>query len=149
MMIYRFKLTFDPLKDFFRLYELQGEHTLYDLHEHIVSDLSYAPDQVVFFQIKDKNGKTRNKYGLFDFGNGSMDAVTIDQLIARKETTLFYMFDVRHNRALRLTFIETDDELPRKSYPRTADEKEDAPPQFVNKNSPARYHDDPPDLLPG
>ncbi|MDR2361815.1 MAG: hypothetical protein LBD91_03720 [Prevotellaceae bacterium] len=132
-MIYRFKITFDASKTFFRIYELRGENTLYDLHEHIVNDLNHAPDQVVFFHVKDKTGKEIKKYGLFDFGHGSMDEITIDALIARREKTLFYLFDTHSNRALRLTFVETDEELPRKSYPRTADEKDDAPPQFVDK----------------
>ncbi|MDR0728884.1 MAG: plasmid pRiA4b ORF-3 family protein [Prevotellaceae bacterium] len=133
-MIYRFKITFDASKTFFRIYELRGENTLYDFHEHIVNDLNYAPDQIVFFHVKDKTGKALKKYGLFDFGHGSMDEITIDALIARGEKALFYVFDTHSNRALRLTFVETDDELPRKSYPRTVDEKDDAPPQFVDKN---------------
>ncbi|MDR1681327.1 MAG: hypothetical protein LBS12_06055 [Prevotellaceae bacterium] len=136
-MIYRFKVTFNASKGFYRLYELWGENTLYDLHEHIVNDLNYAPDQIVFFAVKDKSGKERKKYGLFDFGHGAMDEKTIDVLISHNETTLFYVFDVRGNRELCMTFVETDDELPRKSYPRTADEKDDAPPQFIDINSPS------------
>ncbi len=47
-----------------------------------------------------------------------------------EETELLYVFDMRFDRFLRLFFVAADDEQPRKSYPRTSDEKGDAPSQF-------------------
>ncbi len=141
-MIYRFKATFDSLKGFMRQYELRGGNTLYDFHEHIVEDLSFAPDQMVVFYSVDNKGKVLRQYGLFNMGDGSMDEITIEQLLDRKETTLLYVFDMRDKRSLRLSFMETDDELPRKSYPRTADEKGTPPSQFVNKQTTSDFDDD-------
>ncbi|MDR2802465.1 MAG: plasmid pRiA4b ORF-3 family protein [Prevotellaceae bacterium] len=141
-MIYRFTATVDTLKGFMRRYELRGANTLYDFHEHIVSDLNFAPDQMALFRVEGAKGKPSKEYGLFDLGDGSMDEIRIEKLIAQHETVLLYVFDVHDNRALRLSFVETDDELPRKSYPRTSDEKGDAPSQFLDRQSNEAYEDD-------
>jgi hypothetical protein len=141
-MIYRFTATVDSLKGFMRQYELRGSNTLFDFHEHIVNDLNFAPDQMVLFRVAGAKGKPSKKYGLFDLGDGSMDEIRIEKLVKQQETSLLYVFDVRDNRALRLSFVETDDELPRKSYPRTADEKGDAPPQFLDRQGKEAYEDE-------
>jgi hypothetical protein len=142
-MIYQFKATFDSLKGFYRQYDLRGKDTLYDFHEHMVNDLHFAPDQVVWFLVKKANGKTVKKYALFDLGDGSMDEITIEQLNLGNGATLFYVFDVHDNRSLRLTFLGTGEALPRKSYPRTSDEQGDAPLQFVDANSKEMNEDTP------
>ncbi|MDR1406283.1 MAG: plasmid pRiA4b ORF-3 family protein [Prevotellaceae bacterium] len=134
-MIYRFTATVDSLKGFMRQYELRASNTLYDLHEHIVNDLNFAPDQMVLFRVESAKEKPLKEYGLFDLGNGSMDEISMEKLIRQRETTLLYVFDVHDNRSLRLSFNGTDDEAPRKSYPRTSDEKGDAPPQFLDRRS--------------
>ncbi|MDR3351328.1 MAG: plasmid pRiA4b ORF-3 family protein [Prevotellaceae bacterium] len=131
-MIYRFTATVDSLKGFMRQYELRGSNTLYELHGHIVNDLNFAPDQMVLFRVESAKGKPSKTYGLFDLGDGSMDEIHIEQLVKQKETTLLYVFDMHDNRALRLSFVKTDEELPRKSYPRTSDEKGDPPSQFLD-----------------
>jgi len=141
-MIYRFVATFEPLKGFMRQYELRGSDTLYDFHMHIVNDLNFAPDQMMVFRSVDSKGKNLKQYGLFNMGDGSVDEVTIEELVARKETTLLYVFDMHDDRALRLAFVQTDDELLRKSYPRTSDEKGTPPSQFVDKQSVANDDDD-------
>jgi hypothetical protein len=141
-MIYRFTATVDSLKGFMRQYELRGANTLFDFHEHIVSDLNFAPDQMVLFRVEGAKGKPSKEYGLFDLGNGSMDEIHIEKLVKQQETTLLYVFDVRDNRALRLSFAGTDEELPRKSYPRTADEKGDAPSQFLDRQGNEAYEDE-------
>ena len=133
-MIYRFTATIASLKGFMRQYELRGANTLYDFHEHIVNDLNFAPDQMALFRVEGAKGKPSKEYGLFDSGDGSMDGIAIEKLVKQHETTLLYVFDMRDNRALRLSFVETDGELPRKSYPRTSDEKGDAPAQFLDRN---------------
>ncbi|MDR0582665.1 MAG: plasmid pRiA4b ORF-3 family protein [Prevotellaceae bacterium] len=141
-MIYRFTATVASLKGFMRRYELRGADTLYDFHEHIVNDLNFAPDQMVLFRVESAKGKPLKEYGLFDLGDGSMDEISIEKLVKQQETTLLYVFDMRDNRVLRLSFVGTDEELPRKSYPRTSDEKGDAPSQFLDRQGPEAYEDD-------
>ncbi|MDR0694910.1 MAG: plasmid pRiA4b ORF-3 family protein [Prevotellaceae bacterium] len=129
-----------------RQYELRGSNTLYDFHKHIVNDLNFAPDQMVLFRVESTKGKPTKEYGLFDLGDGSMDEIHIEKLVKQQETTLLYVFDMRDNRSLRLSFVETGEELPRKSYPRTSDEKGEAPAQFLDRQSNEAYEDDPEEL---
>ena len=134
-MIYRFKASISDQKGFEREYELRGDHTLYDFHEHIQNDLGFAPDQMVTFFSTDLTWTPRNEYGLFDSGNGSMDQHEIATLVKNEKLCLLYVFDIFHDRALRIEFLTTDDENPRKSYPRTAVEKGLPPNQFSDKLS--------------
>ena len=132
-MIYRFKASIHKQKDFLREYELRGDHTLYDLHEHIQNDLAFAPDQMVTFYVTDAQQKIKKEYGLFDMGNGSMDQQYIETLIERKETHFLYVFDTFNNRALHIVFLGADEEASRKTYPRTTLEKGMPPDQFSDK----------------
>lgn len=132
-MIYRFKATIASLKNFIRVYEVKSSQTLYDLHEHIQNDLGYAPDQMIEFRTLDKKGKRQHEYGLFDMGDGSIDTVSMKMLHQHDELTLLYVFDIRNDRALRLDFMEEDEEIPRKVYPLTSQEKGAAPDQFSSR----------------
>ena len=132
-MIYRFRANIHKQKDFLREYELRDVHTLYDFHEHIQNDLGFAPDQMVTFYITDDRQKIKKEYGLFDMGDGSMDQQHIETLIERKETHFLYVFDTFNNRSVQIVFLGTDEELPRKIYPRTTLEKGMPPDQFSDK----------------
>ncbi len=74
-MIYRFKVTIDGAKGFFREYELRGTQTLYHFHEHIVSDLDFAPGQMALFRVEAANGKVLKEYGFFDTGHGPLEGI--------------------------------------------------------------------------
>ena len=134
-MIYRFKVTIASIKTFLRVYEVKASQTLYDLHEHIQNDLGYAPDQMIEFRTLDGKGKQQHEYGLFDMGDGSIDTVNMQTLRQRGETTLLYVFDLRNDRSLRLDFMEEDEEITRKVYPQTIEEKGTAPDQFNTRNT--------------
>ena len=129
-MIYRFKASIASSKSFLRVYEVKASQTLYDLHEHIQNDLGYAPDQMIEFRTLNKKGKLQGEYGLFDMGDGSIDSISLQMLRQRDELILLYVFDVRNDRALRLDFMEEDEEISRKVYPLTSQEKGAAPDQF-------------------
>jgi hypothetical protein len=129
-MVYRFKITAVFPKDFLRIVEIKDSQTLYTLHEHLQSDLGYAPDQMIVFRTLDKKGGEKNKYGLFDMGHGSIDTLTMAELRRRNELNMQYIFDIRNDRFLNIAFIEEDEASPRKVYPLTADEKGLPPDQF-------------------
>jgi hypothetical protein len=110
--------------------DIKDSQTLYTLHEHLQSDLNYAPDQMIVFRTLDKKGNEKNEYGLFDTGNGSIDKLTLAELKRRDELRLLYVFDLRNNRCLKLDCVEEADEEPRRAYPFTSEEKGDPPDQF-------------------
>jgi len=131
-MIYRYKASIPGSKVFMREYEIKGETTLYRLHDFLVNDLDFSPDQMVAFRGLDENEKLRSEYGLFDMGDGSMDMVTIEKAIKKGEVNLLYVFDLRKDRVIKLTLMGEVEESRRASYPRLVAEKGRNPEQFAN-----------------
>jgi hypothetical protein len=150
-MIYRFKITAVSPKDFMRVVEIKASQTLYTLHEHLQSDLGYAPDQMITFRALNKKGEEKKQYGLFDMGDGSIDTLTLAELKRRNELNMRYVFDLHNDRFLNIEFMEEDEASPRKAYPLTADEKGLPPDQF-DARMPAGEslidHDDDDDVSP-
>lgn len=131
MTIYKYKASIPGSKIFMREYEVKGDMTLYDLHEYLTDDLDFAPDQMVLFRGLNSAEKLKGEYGLFDMGDGSMDSVTIDELVERKEEIILYVFDVRRDRCIKLALVGEVDAHPRASYPRLTAEKGKNPDQFA------------------
>ncbi len=131
MAVYRYRASIPGSKVFMREYEIKGNTTLYDLHEYLVEDLGFSPDQMVVFRTLDATEKDRCEYGLFDMGDGSMDCITVDDVIAKKEIHILYVFDLNHNRCIKLTLDGEVAESPRTSYPRLTAEKGRNPDQFA------------------
>ena len=131
-MVYKYKASIPGSKVFMREYEIKGETSLYRLHDFLVNDLDFSPDQMVAFRGLGANGKTASEYGLFDMGDGSMDMVTVGQTIKKGEESLLYVFDIRKDRVIKLTLIGEVAESPRASYPRLVAEKGRNPEQFAN-----------------
>jgi len=134
-MIYRYKATIPQSKNFVRIYEVRADSTLYAFHLFLQNDLSFSPDQQVFFHSIDRQGKRIHEYGLFDMGNGSMDQVRLASLHQSGVEHIRYVFDVFKGRYLALEFDGFDEELPRKTYPRTILERGGDPDQFREEQS--------------
>ena len=132
VMIYKYKASIPGSKVFMREYEIKGETSLYKLNDFLINDLDFSPDQMVVFRGLDNAGKIKSEYGLFDFGDGSMDMVTIEKTIKKGETALLYVFDLRKERVIRLELIGEVEESRRASYPRLVAEKGRNPEQFAN-----------------
>ena len=113
-----------------REYEVKGEMSLYALHDFLVNDLGFAPDQMVMFCGVDENGKEKSEYGLFDMGDGTMDSVSVEKTLARGEQTLLYVYDIHKNKHIRLALLGECEPQPRTSYPRLTAEKGRNPEQF-------------------
>ena len=116
-----------------REYEVKGETSLYKLHDFLQNDFDFSPDQMVAFRGYDEKGKFRSEYGLFDMGDGSMDMVSVEKTVAKGETTLSYVFDMRKDRVINLALIGESEPAPRVSYPRLVAEKGRNPEQFADK----------------
>lgn len=132
-MIYRFKASIPGSKVFMREYEIKPNTTLYKLHEFLVNDLEFAPDQMVAFKGVNEKGKCTSIYGLIDMGDGTMDAVTIEVAVAKGEVILQYVYDMHNLKIIALEFIGEANEYPRVSYPRLVAEKGRNPDQFEKK----------------
>ena len=135
-MVYKFRGTIPGSKVFMREYEIKGDTTLYKLHNFLLNDFGFAPDQMVIFRGYKNGSKKVSEYGLFDMGDGSIDSVTIDQLIAKGETSFEYVFDLKRDRLISFTLIGEGEASVRISYPRLVAEKGRNPEQFAKG-----YHD--------
>ena len=122
------------------MYEVKAATTLYGLHHFLQNDLAFAPDQQVFFKTFNGEGCAMHTYGLFDMGQGAMDQVRLEALSGRGETVLHYVFDAFNNRVIVLQYEGDDEELPRKVYPRTVQERGAAPDQFSEDAGPIELH---------
>ncbi|MEF9930900.1 MAG: hypothetical protein RSC28_06830 [Bacteroidales bacterium] len=131
-MIYKYKATIPGSKVFLREYEIKGETTLYSLHDYLLNDLGFAPDQMVAFRGLNDKEKVMSEYGLFDMGDGTMDTVTIAKSLSKGEVSLLYVFDLHKDKFIKLTFIEEVEPAIRASYPRLVAEKGRNPEQFAN-----------------
>lgn len=113
-----------------REYEVKGSTSLYSYSIYLINDLGFAPDQMVVFRALDKKGKVKKEYGLFDLGDGTMDSITIEQLVNMGLGSLEYVYDMFKDRALFLEIQSTGEILPKRSYPRLIAEKGKNPDQF-------------------
>lgn len=129
-MILKFKATIQESKLFLREYEVKGDMNLFKFNNFILNDLGFSPDQMVVFEGYDAQGVMCGEYGLFDMGDGSMDKVTFEQLIAKGQTEIHYVFDLRNDRFIKLDFDGESPFSAMRSYPFLLEEKGQSPDQF-------------------
>lgn len=129
-MVYRFKVTLPESKVFFRIFAVGPQMTLFEFHSFICSELRFDPDQMVFFDGRDSSDTRKGRYCLFDMGDGSMDQITLKQLVTRGEVMLRYYFDMRLKRYLIISFEAEEEEDSKMEYPGILDGKGDTPGQF-------------------
>ncbi len=135
-MILRYKASIPGNKLFYREYEFRGEMKLFALNTFLQNELGFAPDQMIVFESIDATDKVIHEYGLFDISGLSsetIDTVTIEKTLARKERLLRYVYNLTHHRFILLEYLSEEEETPRASYPRVIQEKGPNPDQFSDK----------------
>ena len=137
-MVYQFRATIPESKIFYRVYEIKGEMTLFRFNSFITDNLGFSPDQMVMFEGYDEKGVLCSEYGLFDMGDGAMDTVSFEKVLARGETELHFVFDLRNDRYIRLVYEGEAPYLPMRAYPALVEEKGQNPDQFH-----ARFEEEP------
>ena len=102
-MIYSYRVTLAGIKGFYRIYEMSGSTTLYDFHKQMRSDMEFAQDQLIMFKALDDVGGVVARYGLFDFGNGTVDKVTVEQTAKAGVKSFIYFYDVLNKKSVIVT----------------------------------------------
>lgn len=128
--IYKFKATIAESKLFFRIYELRGDMTLFSLHKFITSDLEFAPDQMFAFKSFSKDSMSQSTYGLVNYGSGTVDGVTIDDVLRKGERIILYIYDIKRSKFIQLAYVEQIEQIGRLNYPRLVEESGGLPNQF-------------------
>ena len=102
-MSYKYRVTLSGIKGFYRVYQINGDSTLYSLHKQMRSDMEFQQDQLILFKGLDSSGNVVGRFGLFDLGDGATDEVTIAKSIKDGITSFVYFYDVTSRKSVTLT----------------------------------------------
>ena len=130
MTVFRYKAVIPGNKIFMREYELETGMSLFRLHEFLDRDLGFSPDQMTVFETLSDKGVIMRRIGLFDFGDGSMDRVSVEDAFKGGTAALRYVYNMTKALSLELRFESEADYNPRLSYPVLVAEKGRNPDQF-------------------
>ncbi len=135
MTVYQFAGTIPGSKIFLRSYEVRSDMNLFQFQNFLVNDLGFAPGLLVMFRGYNGSGKLRGQWGFFDFGCGTMDAITIDTIVEKGITRLEFIYNLDKESKVVFAF---DPEVkgtfsPKVSYPLLLEEKGRNPEQFADK----------------
>ncbi len=129
-MVYKYRVTLAGIKGFYRVYEMSGETTLYAFHKQLRADLEFPQDQLILFKAFRADGCVQARYGLFDLGNGTVDAVTVAKSVKTGIASFLYFYDVPNRKSVIITFEGTEDR--RGGGPVLVDTKGPVPAEFEN-----------------
>lgn len=130
MTVFRYKAVIPGNKIFMREYELETRMSLFKLHEFLDRDLGFSPDQMTVFETLSDKGELMRRIGLFDFGDGSMDRVSVEDTQKEGAAALRYVYNIGKGLFIELRFESEADYNPRLSYPVLVAEKGRNPDQF-------------------
>ena len=94
--------------------------------------MDFPQDQLVLFKAFDADGGVSARYGVFDLGSGTIDAVTAGQCHKKGEDKFIYFYDTTNVKSVIVTF---DGEVPERRnvlYPLLAETKGPNPIEFEN-----------------
>jgi len=129
-MSYKYRVTLTGIKGFYRVYQINGDSTLYSLHKQMRADLEFPQDQLILFKALDASGNVVARYGLFDLGDGAADDISINKTIKDGITSFVYFYDVTNKKSVNITFEgEADGNV---ACPAVIDTKGPNPIEFEN-----------------
>ncbi len=102
-MTFRIRVTLTGIKGFYRVYEVNGDTTLYTLHKRLREDLEFPQDQLILFKGLDITGEVTGRYGLFDLGWGTVDNVSLEKAVMDGATDFVYFYDATNKKSVNIT----------------------------------------------
>lgn len=108
-MFYKYRVTLEGIKGFYRLYVVKGSNTLYLFHKQLRSDLEFPQDQPVLFKALDSEGNVVARYALIDLGFKAIDEVSIEDSIKAGAVKFVYFYDVASKKSVNITFEGTSE----------------------------------------
>lgn len=129
-MLIKCKASIPGNKIFMREIHLDPSMSLYKFHEFISREFGFSPDQMVLFNSVSPKGDVKRTFGLFDMGDGSMDSVTIENIINHNEVGFNYIYNISMNLFIFFALEGEVEPMRRMVYPAIVAEKGSAPNQF-------------------
>ena len=131
-MILKYRVSLPGIKGFARIYEVKDSTTLYSLHKQMRADMDFPQDQLVLFKAMDDSGAVSSRYGIFNLGAGTIDAVTFGQTLKKGENMFYYFYDTTNAKSVILTFEGNGTERNGMLYPVLVESKGPNPVEFEN-----------------
>lgn len=131
-MVYKYRITLQGIKGFFRVYLVNGENSLYTFHKQIRSDLEFPVDQPILFKALDNNGQVVARYALIDIGYGAVDTVTIADTIKAGAASFIYFYDIAAKKSVIVTLEGEEKDAQPVQLPKLIESKGPIPLEFEN-----------------
>ena len=131
-MILRYRVSLPGLKGFARVYEVKDTTTLYSFHKQMRADMDFPQDQLVLFKAFDANGDVSARYGVFDLGSGTIDAVKAGECHKKGEDKFIYFYDTTNVKSVVVTFDGEGELRGNVIYPLLVESKGPNPIEFEN-----------------
>ncbi len=129
-MVYKFRVTLEGIKGFYRVYKVDGNNSLYTFHKRLRADLEFTVDQPILFKAFDGAGEVVARYALQDLGFGTVDAVSVAQTVAEGIVKFVYFYDIQARKSITITL--EDEEPGSVPEPVIIDSKGPVPLEFEN-----------------
>ena len=129
-MTYRYRVTLEGIKGFYRVYLVNATNSLYTLHKQLRADLEFPQDQQILFKAFDEAGNVAGRFALMPLpGNKAVDEVPIAETVKAGIVRYQYFYDVSSKKYVIVTFegVETGKEG---NLPEIVDSKGPLPIEF-------------------
>lgn len=129
-MTYRYRVTLEGIKGFYRVYLVNATNSLYTLHKQLRADLEFPQDQQILFKAFDEAGNVAGRFALMPLpGNKAVDEVSIAETVKAGIVRYQYFYDVSSKKYVIITFegIEPGKEV---NLPEIVDTKGPLPIEF-------------------
>ena len=129
-MTYRYRVTLEGIKGFYRVYLVNATNSLYTLHKQLRADLEFPQDQQILFKAFDEAGNVAGRFALMPLpGNKAVDEVSMAETVNAGIVRYQYFYDVSSKKYVIVTFegVETGKEV---NLPEIVDSKGPRPIEF-------------------
>lgn len=104
-MTYRYRVTLEGIKGFFRVYLINSTNSLYTLHKQLRADLEFPQDQQILFKAFDEAGDVAGRFALMPLpGNKAVDEVSIADTVNAGIVKFTYFYDVVSKKSVTISF---------------------------------------------
>lgn len=129
-MVYRYRVTLEGIKGFFRVYLVNSSNTLYTFHKQLRADLEFAQDQQILFKAFDEAGNVAGRFALMPLPAGkAVDEVTVGDTVRSGIVRFVYFYDITSKKSVNIT-LEGEDTGSDVSLPVCVESKGPLPIEF-------------------
>lgn len=103
-MFYKYRVSLQGIKGFFRVYVVSGTNSLYTFHKQLRADLEFPQDQPILFKALDAQDGVVARYALIDLGFKAVDEVSIEDTVKAGVVKFIYFYDIASRKSVMITF---------------------------------------------